>query len=116
MGKSDEVADMSLEMCNDNGGQPYIYIVKNWREELAGKNGGKKNGGKKMEGRNRRKKNGSFNTYTVNRRNMTLISMLRYICVPKMAQLIHIVNLMIASAVTMEYQHRLTGWLGQSSL
>ena len=52
MGKSDKVADMSLEMCNDNGGQPYIYIVKNWREELAGrkmagKNGGKKNGGKK---------------------------------------------------------------------
>ena len=99
---------------------------KNWWEKMAGrkmagKNGGKKNGGKKMagrkmEGRNRRKKNGSFNTYTVNRRNMTLISMLRYICVPKMAQLIHIVNLMIASAVTMEYQHRLTGWLGQSSL
>ena len=64
MGKSDEVADMSLEMCNDNGGQPYIYSEelagrtggKNWREELAGKmagrkmagkNGGKKNGGKK---------------------------------------------------------------------
>ena len=77
---------------------------------------GRKMAGRKMEGRNRRKKNGSFNTYTVNRRNMTLISMLRYICVPKMAQLIHIVNLMIASAVTMEYQHRLTGWLGQSSL
>ena len=51
MGKSDEVADMSLEMCNDNGGQPYIYIVrngknitggKNWREKPAGKTGGKK--------------------------------------------------------------------------
>ena len=42
MGKSDEVADMSLEMCNDNGGQPYIYIVKNWREELAGRTDGKK--------------------------------------------------------------------------
>ena len=48
MGKSDEVADMSLEMCNDNGGQPYIYIYSekwqedNWREELAGKTGGKK--------------------------------------------------------------------------
>src|SRR4051812_41738681 len=120
MGKSDEVADMSLEMCNDNGGQPYIYIVrngkkitggKNWQEEMA-----VKMAGRKMAGRNARKKNGSFNTYTVNRRNMTLISMLRYICVPKMAQLIHIVNLMIASAVTMEYQHRLTGWLGQSSL
>src|SRR4051812_1528302 len=98
MGKSDEVADMSLEMFNDNGGQPYIYIVrngrkitggKNWREELAG-----------------RKKTHLINS--VNRRNMTLISMLRYIYVPKMAQLIHIVNLMIASVVTMEYQHRLT--------
>ena len=42
MGKSDEVADMSLEMCNDNGGQPYIYIVKSWREELEGRTGGKK--------------------------------------------------------------------------
>ena len=65
MGKSDEVADMSLEMCNDNGGQPPTYIYselagrtggKNWREEkwreekwreeelagrkMAGKNGG----------------------------------------------------------------------------
>ena len=55
MGKSDEVADMSLEMCNDNGGQSYIYIVrngrkitggKNWREKLAGRNSGR-NGGKK---------------------------------------------------------------------
>ena len=46
MGKSDEVADMSLEMCNYNGGQPYIYIyiyiAKNWREELEGRTGGKK--------------------------------------------------------------------------
>ena len=91
----------------------YIYSEK-W---LEGRNGGKKNGRKKNGGKkNGGKKNGSFNTYTVNRRNMTLISMLRYICVPKMAQLIHIVNLMIASAVTMEYQHHLTGWLGQSSL
>ena len=72
--------------------------------------------GRKMARRNGGKKNVSFNTYSVNRRNMTLLSILRYICVPKMAQLIHIVNLMIASAVTMEYQHRLTGWLGQSSL
>ena len=38
MGKSDEVVDMSLEMCNDNGGQPYIYI---YSEELAGRTGGK---------------------------------------------------------------------------
>ena len=95
----------SEELAGRTGG-------KNWREKMSGR----KMAGRKMEGRNRRKKNGSFNTYTVNRRNMTLISMLRYICVPKMAQLIHIVNLMIASAVTMEYQHRLTGWLGQSSL
>ena len=77
---------------------------------------GRKMAGRKMEGRNRRKKNGSFNTYTVNRRNMTLISMLRYICVPKMAQLIHIVNLMITSAVTMEYLLYLTECLGQFSL
>ena len=37
MGKSDEVADMSLEMCNDNGGQPYIYIVRNGRKKTGGK-------------------------------------------------------------------------------
>ena len=55
MGKSDQVADMSLEMCNDNGGQPYIYIVKNWREELEGRTGGKnwreKMAGRKMAGK-----------------------------------------------------------------
>ena len=38
MGKSDEVADMSLEMCNDNGGQTYIYIVRNGRKITGGKN------------------------------------------------------------------------------
>ena len=57
MGKSDEVADMSLEMCNDNGGQPYIYIYselagrtggKNWREKMAGR----KMAGRKMAGKN----------------------------------------------------------------
>ena len=47
MGKSDEVADMSLEMCNDNGGQPPTYIYS----ELAGRTGGKKNGGKKNGGK-----------------------------------------------------------------
>ena len=60
MGKSDEVADMSLEMCNDNGGQSYIYVLRNGgkktvgrnggkklREEIVERNGGKKNGGKK---------------------------------------------------------------------
>ena len=93
-------------------GTLFLSLKEKWREEKWRE----KMAGRKMEGRNRRKKNGSFNTYTVNKRNMTLISMLRYICVPKMAQLIHIVNLMIALAVTMEYQHRLTGWLGQSSL
>src|SRR4051812_49929810 len=61
MGKSDEVADMSLEMCNDNGGQPPTYIYselagrtrgKNWREEKwrGEKKGGKKKGGKKNGG------------------------------------------------------------------
>ena len=61
MGKSDEVADMSLMMCNDNGGQPYIYIVRNGRKITGGKNWQEKLAGQ-MPGKNGGKKNGSFRT------------------------------------------------------
>jgi hypothetical protein len=122
--------------------QAYIYIVRNGGK----RNGGKRNGGKKwweekwrelMAGKMANfyqpalqrlifcnKKQQMHQTYY----NMALISKCQqkkydidfhveiHMCAKKMAHLIHIVNLMTASAVTMEYRQHLTGWLGQSSL